>query len=257
MKPHPQPPVLGHQRSNRCARLGVVFDVDGTLVDSELHGHRVAFNLAFDEAGLDCHWDADTYARLLDITGGRRRLEHYLREDGWDALDARVVAGQLHERKTEIFAELAADGQIPPRPGVVRLLCRLLDAGIELHVATTGSARWVHPLLHACFGAGTFGVVVTGDDVPELKPAPDAYLRVLTETGLSPGHAVAVEDSPAGLEAARAAGLACVVVRNPYPTRTGRSGFAGAASVHSSFDELSDVDLLRATFYGRSRSGTK
>lgn len=248
MRPQREPPVLDVRAMVGCGhRIGVVFDVDGTLVDSERDGHRVAFNQAFEEAGLDCRWDPDTYGRLLSITGGRRRLECFLRDDGWDALTARVVAGQLHERKTEIFTELAADGRIRPRPGVARLLCRLLDAGIELHVATTGSARWVHPLLRTCFGDDTFGVVVCGEDVRELKPAPDAYLRVLAETGLDPGHVVAVEDSPAGLSAARSAGLACVIVRSPYPDRTAaESWFAGATWTRSGFGELRAGDLLRA-----------
>lgn len=248
MRPLPEQPTIGTRPTAGCGhRIGVVFDVDGTLVDSERDGHRVAFNLAFEEAGLDCRWDVDTYGRLLGITGGRRRLERFLREDGWEALAAQVVAGQLHERKTEIFTELAAGGRIPPRPGVGRLLSRLFDAGIELHVATTGSARWVHPLLRTCFGEHTFGVVVTGEDVRELKPAPDAYLQVLARTGLDPRHVVAVEDSPAGLTAARAAGLACVIVRNPYPARSpAESEFLGAVSVRSDFGDLSDDDVLRA-----------
>ncbi len=257
MRPLPGQPTAGTSPMAGCGhRIGVVFDVDGTLVDSERDGHRVAFNLAFEEAGLDYRWDADTYGRLLGIPGGRRRLERFLREDGWEALAAQVIAGQLHERKTEIFTELAAGGRIPPRPGVGRLLRRLFDGGIELHVATTGSARWVYPLLRTCFGRHTFGVVVTGEDVRALKPAPDAYLQVLARTGLDPRHVVAVEDCPTGLAAARAAGLACVIVRNPYPVRSpAESEFGGAVSVRSGFRELSDSDVLRAIPV-RHRQGT-
>lgn len=84
MRSLPEQPTISTRPTAGCAhRIGVVFDVDGTLVDSERDGHRVAFNLAFEEAGLDYRWDVDTYGRLLGITGGRRRLERFLREDGW------------------------------------------------------------------------------------------------------------------------------------------------------------------------------
>lgn len=62
----------------------MIFDVDGTLVDSERDGHRVAFNTAFAQAGLSHHWDVETYGQLLGITGGRRRLATYLQEHGHD-----------------------------------------------------------------------------------------------------------------------------------------------------------------------------
>ena len=59
-----------------------IFDVDGTLVDSERDGHRVAFNLAFEQLGMDDRWDVGTYGELLTVTGGRRRLVHYLKSQG-------------------------------------------------------------------------------------------------------------------------------------------------------------------------------
>lgn len=60
----------------------VIFDVDGTLVDSERDGHRVAFNEAFEEAGLTDYWDVDTYGQLLKITGGTKRLAFWLENKG-------------------------------------------------------------------------------------------------------------------------------------------------------------------------------
>ena len=62
----------------------VIFDVDGTLVDSERHGHRVAFNLAFEEFGLPYRWGEEEYGELLRTTGGRRRIDGYLRSKGVD-----------------------------------------------------------------------------------------------------------------------------------------------------------------------------
>jgi HAD superfamily hydrolase (TIGR01509 family) len=228
-------------RSHRCGgRVGVVFDVDGTLFDSEPFGHRVAFNCAFAELGMDVHWDMECYSALLSTTGGQRRIEQYLLRSGWAVSEAAADAARAHRRKTDLFVDLALSGRIPPRRGVRRLLRGLAAAGVELHVATTGRARWVRPLLTSTFGCDTFDIVVTGDDVLELKPSPEAYRSVMTATGLDPGHLVAVEDSLNGVMAARSAGLPCAVVTNSH----GEAGpFPGAGLVCSGFEELS-VDLL-------------
>ena len=70
-------------------RLGaVVFDVDGTLVDSDRHGHRVAFNEAFVAAGRSDHWSEAQYGKLLRIAGGRQRLASYLVGTGLSAAEA-------------------------------------------------------------------------------------------------------------------------------------------------------------------------
>lgn len=120
----------------------------------------------------------------------------------------------------------------------------LVAAGAELHVATTGSARWVRPLLAATFGPELFDLVITADDVLELKPAPEAYRQVVYGAGLDPRHVVAVEDSRNGLSAARAAGLACVLVTNPY---NAEGPLRGASLVCSGFDDLDADRVLRLT----------
>lgn len=204
-----------------------VFDVDGTLVDSERDGHRVAFNLAFEEAGLPDRWDVATYGRLLQVTGGRRRLAAWFRERGAPAERAAALATRLHRRKTAILTGLIADGRITARPGVVQLLDELEAAGVRLHVATTGSRAWVEPLLDRLFGP-RFGTVLTGSEVSDLKPDPAVYRRVVAATGSDPATVVAVEDSANGLRSASGAGLSCVVVPTDY---TEDDDFTGAALV--------------------------
>jgi HAD superfamily hydrolase (TIGR01509 family) len=201
----------------------VVFDVDGTLVDSERDGHRVAFNAAFAEAGLPDRWDVATYGRLLHIVGGARRLASWFENTGRTPAEARSLAEQLHTRKTEIMRGLIADGRVQARPGVHRLLDELEAAAIPVHVATTGTRAWVEPLLERVFGP-RFHTVVTGTEVTELKPSPAVYLEVLRRTGCPADRTVAVEDSANGVKAAVAAGLRCLAAYNPYTRNNDLSG---------------------------------
>jgi HAD superfamily hydrolase (TIGR01509 family) len=218
----------------RDSRLeAVVFDVDGTLVDSERDGHRIAFNLAFEEAGLRDRWDVPTYGRLLRITGGVRRLTYWFERTGWSPDDARQRALDLHRTKTQHMRALVLSGRIPPRPGARRLVSDVRASGAGVHVATTGTRAWVEPLLHQVFGRH-FDVVVTGSEVTDLKPSPAVYREVLARTGCDPARTVAVEDSANGLRAATSAGLRCVVASNAY---TCGDDFTGAGLVAEGLDD--------------------
>ena len=228
----------------------VIFDVDGTLVDSERDGHRVAFNLAFEQHNLPYRWEVEPYGRLLETTGGRQRLERYLAGEGMAEAERHDLVPRLHARKNALFRELVAGGAIDARPGVEALLDELERAGVRLAVATTGSRAWVEPLLERLFGATRFSPVITGDDVEVRKPDPSAYLQALQGLDLAAGQALAMEDSANGVVAARGAGLACVVVANDY---TSEHDFDGASLVVDSFEEL-DVATLRAAMGQASSS---
>ena len=212
----------------------VVFDVDGTLVDSERDGHRVAFNLAFSEFGLPDRWDCAEYGRLLATTGGQRRLHRYLSEQGMSQEERDDLVPKLHHRKTELFMAMAGDGKVPARPGVERLLDELDQAGLPVAVATTGSRAWVDPLLDRLFGLDRFRVVVTGDQAAARKPEPDAYLLALDRLGTAAPETVAVEDSDNGVRSARAARMPVVAVANDY---TSGQALEGAALVMDGFGE--------------------
>ena len=218
----------------------VVFDVDGTLVDSERDGHRVAFNAAFAASGLPYRWGVPEYGRWLTIAGGRNRLTAFLESEGYDPRRAAALAARLHSDKTFRMREFVRHGMINPRPGVLELLGRLRGAGVTLAVATTGSRDWAEPLLHRLFGDGMFAVMLTGTEVPALKPDPAVYLEALRRLNVPADRALAVEDSRNGLRAARAAGMSCVVVTNDY---TAESNFSGAAAVYDGFEScLADRD---------------
>jgi HAD superfamily hydrolase (TIGR01509 family) len=210
----------------------VIFDVDGTLADTERDGHRPAFNAAFAAHRLEITWDPDEYGRLLKITGGRQRIAADLRARGFgDAADR--LAADVHKTKTALFRDSVLNGEIVARPGLADLVGSLRSAGIRVAVATTGRRAWVEPLVNQLLGDGIVDVMVTGEDVRRLKPDPEVYDRALRELGITAEAALAVEDSAVGLQAALGAGLATVVVTNRY---TADQDFAGAAAVLTAFD---------------------
>lgn len=228
----PSAPMLGAMGTDGLA--AVILDVDGTLVDSERDGHRVAFNRAFEELGLTDRWDEERYGRLLAVSGGRRRLRHYFVGRGHPEEQADDLAALVHEHKTRLFRDMVTDGEIPPRPGVSRLLDELTDAGIPLVIATTGSRAWVEPLVDRLFGIDRFVGLFTGDDVEHRKPDPEVFRMALSHLGTRPDRTVVIEDSANGVTAAVGAGLPCLVVVNGY---TRDDDLAGATLVVDRFGD--------------------
>jgi HAD superfamily hydrolase (TIGR01509 family) len=200
----------------------LIWDVDGTVAETESLGHRVAFNQAFAEAGLDWHWDVALYGRLLQVSGGRERMLAFMQqqpEAPRELAEREALAQRLHPRKNAIYADLVAQRRIGLRPGVRRLMDECTAFGVTQAVATTTSTRNVEALFSAQFGPrwqDRFAVVVCAEDVPSKKPDPQVYRCVLQRLGIGAREAFALEDSPNGLQAARAAGIACGITRSVY-----------------------------------------
>ena len=197
----------------------LIFDVDGTLADTE-EVHRVAFNRAFEHHRLNWAWSAAEYRELLKITGGKERIAAYIESLPMDASSRRRLTETvpaIHAEKTRIYSAFVADGAVPLREGVARLLGEALAAGCKLAIASTTTAVNIDALLSATLGPrglDMFSVIACGDQVRAKKPAPDIFELALRGLDLLPEHAVAFEDSPAGLRAARGAGLRTVVTPN-------------------------------------------
>jgi HAD superfamily hydrolase (TIGR01509 family) len=200
----------------------ILWDVDGTLAETERDGHRVAFNQAFEAMGLPWRWDETHYGALLRITGGRERLLHDMarRSDAPVLADERVaLAHELHRRKTARYAELMRERPTPLRDGVRELVESARAEGVRMAIATTTSRANVIALLSHHFGerwAQVFEALVCGEDVRHKKPDPEVYQRCLSALALEPNEAVAIEDSPGGVAAAQAAGIPVVVTRSEY-----------------------------------------
>ena len=230
----------------------LIFDVDGTLADTERDGHRVAFNQAFEQLGLDWNWDIVTYGELLKVTGGKARMKHYIdtHPGKGDAIeDVDQFLKHAHAQKTLNYVELLNQNAIPLRPGIERMLREARNAGLTLAIATTTTPQNVTTLLTQTLGAESlewFDYIAAGEIVDHMKPASDIYDLVLDTLDLNPAQCIAFEDSNNGIRSAQGAGLKTVITRTDY---TRHEDFSGALLV---LDHLGDKDhpsaVMQATF---------
>lgn len=197
----------------------LIFDVDGTLAETERDGHRVAFNAAFAEAGLDWEWSITEYRDLLAIGGGKERIHYY-----WQTVKAdtpipdppEAFIARLHRHKSDHYRQLLNSGKIQLRPGVHRLITTAKEAGIRLAIATTSALPNALTLLENHLDPAWFEVIAAGDIVRRKKPAPDIYRYVLQALDLPPTACLVLEDSAPGLAAATAAGLRTIITEHDY-----------------------------------------
>jgi len=226
----------------------VIFDVDGTLADTERDGHRPAFNAAFADAGLSWHWDAALYGELLEVTGGKERISHYAKRFDPEfsaAPDFSERVKALHAAKTRHYLAALDAGAIRLRGGIATLLAAVRARGVQLAIATTTTPENVYGLLAAHLPGGAddwFAVIGAGDVVPAKKPAPDIYHYVLGRLGLAAADCLSIEDSAPGLRASLAAGIPTLVTSNAY---TRRQNFSGALATLPDVDGIPFATLER------------
>jgi len=218
----------------------LIFDVDGTLADTERDGHRVAFNKAFEEFGLDWNWDEELYGQLLAVTGGKERMAYYLKEfnTAYPSDDnTPEMIKELHKAKTRHYTELLATGAIPLRTGVKRLIDEARERGMRIAISTTTTPANVTALLEHALAPGSsdwFEVIAAGDIVPAKKPAPDIYNWALEKLNLPADACLAFEDSINGIKSSQGANLKTVITVNDY---TQKDNFDGAVIVLDNMGE--------------------
>jgi HAD superfamily hydrolase (TIGR01509 family) len=224
----------------------LIFDVDGTLADTE-SVHLEAFNHAFREEGLDWHWTVEQYTRLLEVSGGKERMAHH-----WRSVDPQmkeVDAGarndtinRLHEIKTAYYENAVSSGAVQLRPGVLALMNEARAQGLQLAIATTTSPVNIAALMRSAIGLdwrSHFLAIGDASNAPVKKPHPQVYLKVLADMEMNASECIAFEDSSNGLRAAMAAGLPTVITPNGF---TAHHDFKGALRV---VPDLSQVNVAR------------
>lgn len=220
----------------------LLFDCDGVLVDTERDGHRVSFNEAFSEKGLNVTWDVDLYGELLKIGGGKERMTAYFNKTGWPDIapstegERKELIASLHRRKTELFMALIEKRLLPLRPGVARLIDEALEKGVKVAICSTSNEKAVSAIVQCLLGPPRTDAIsiFAGDIVPRKKPDPAIYLLAATTLGLGTSRCVVIEDSAIGLAAAKAAGMKCIVTKSGY---TVEEDFTSADAV---FDYIGD-----------------
>lgn len=182
----------------------VLFDMDGTLIDTEPQWMAAEARLAAEHGIPWGHADAEALVGIDLWDGARSFIAKGVPMDA-DAIVARFVG--------EVLSAIGDD--LPARPGAIELLHALLDAGVPMALVTMSTREIVDRVEAALadrLGRSPFAVTVAGDECTNGKPDAEPYLRALQLLGADPARSVAVEDSITGARSALAAGLTTVGV---------------------------------------------
>ena len=198
----------------------ILFDMDGTIVDTEKDGHRVAFNQAFAQSGIKAEWSVEEYHQLLQIAGGKERMKFYFQGEGrkyfpeGKSLDDLVQ--QLHLLKTELFISLIESSMLPLRPGIKRIMKEANEMGILIGICTTSNEKAVKSILNSLLAEIKIDLILAGDVVTKKKPDPEIYLLALEKTGFSANEVLVIEDSKNGVISGKEAHIKVLATINEY-----------------------------------------
>ena len=189
---------------------GLIFDFDGLLVDTESPAYDSWLEIYREH---DCEFPLEKWGTVLGGSGAEFDPCTYLAAQTGQSLDVEALRERRWQRKLELVAAQ------PLLPGVRDYLAAARRLGLKLAVASSASRGWVAGHLERLGVLSAFDAIVTADDVTRVKPDPEIYLTVVAALGLDPEQAIAIEDAPNGLLAARRAGLFTVAVPNPITCR--------------------------------------
>ncbi len=222
----------------------LIFDVDGTLADTERYGHFPASNDALAALNYPIHWTWETYKWLVEnLPGAEWRMRHALAQHDPNLPEAELdhASRELADLKRQIYLEKYAS-QIPLRPGIEKLVNEAIEKNILLAIVTLSHEAQVRALLTAQLPHALDHFQPLLGKMAGRKTATDSplYRRCVAELGTSPADTLVIEDSAGGLKAALTAGLRCAVF---YNNDTFDHTFTGASLVARSC-EFFDLELL-------------
>jgi beta-phosphoglucomutase len=220
---------------------GIIFDMDGVLVDAMPFHYKAIQTAARQEVNIDVK-QRDVY--LLEGMPGEDMVKELLRhkrytgniqeisnDDNSDKLDS--VAHRIHERKKKIFEQINASA---PINGAKELISNIR---CKKALVSGAAKQEVDSIISKYFGKDAFDVIVTGEDLEEGKPSPDPFRTALTKMGLKESEAIVVENAPLGVKAANNAGIRCIVTLNNTPLKI--SDFEGLIAFESIFPNTSSA----------------
>lgn len=221
-----------------------IFNVDGTLADTEF-SHRIAYNQAFADFGLDWYWDETQYIELLHIADEKERLLHYWRFMNSDLREINGIAFQdtlnrLYELKTAMYEGAVSSGEVQLRQGVLTLISSAYEQGLQLAIMSTTSLVNISTLLRRSLGPDwrlSFTTIFDASAEPIKIPNPHVYSKILHAMKLTANECLVFENTLNGLQASRDAGLATIITPTHY---TASHDFTGALRV---VPDLTHVEL--------------
>lgn len=221
----------------------LIFDVDGTLADTEQYGHLPACNQAFAELGLPIKWTWPEFIAMLHIPGNALRMRQTLKKQVPPLPEAELeqVVVELAGLKQRLYIEKYLPN-LPLRPGVRPLIEAAVARHLKLAIVSSSNEPQIEALLSHQLPefAGCFTPILGKLAGPKTAPDSPLYRRCLAELGTSAAETLVIEDSEPGFLAAQRAGLPCAVIYNHY---TFGQNFAGAALVANSLETF-DLDQL-------------
>ena len=199
----------------------IIFDVDGTVAETA-DLHRAAFNRAFQEQGLNWHWDREIFSQLSPVEFSLPKLRLFslaTKRSGTARVPTHEELAKIAARKAYFFCQSVHNGAAHLRPGVARLLQECIHEGLLLGAVSTSTRAETQSLLAAVLGFHTMGQITslkTAEDTKVQTAERALYRTVLDDFGLTGNRAIAIDDSASGAAAAAQNGLAVLATPSMY-----------------------------------------
>ncbi len=211
---------------------GLIFDFDGTILDTE-YPEFMVWQEIFKSFNADLH--LKEWAKTLGTTYTEFDPIQHLEQRAGRSINADEIFNHRNDKVLQIIL------QQPLLPGVMNYLTEAQKRGLKVGIASSSGGQWVQGHLGRLGLTAFFDAIVTANDVQRVKPEPDLFLLVLNKMGLSPDEAIVLEDSPNGIKAAHQAGLRCVAIPNEISRHLDLSQ---ADMIINSLEEISLEQLI-------------